>query len=445
MKRWSLGTYHGLRRKHVDTYLNEFVFRYNRRFYRHVSFETLLGLAADKKPASYWDLIKRDNPRKSAGRLYATPLPHIDEPELNGISLADPKGQHFIPCVHLRHFAGHDPKGQVWTFNKNTGAMWSAIPEETAKQTQFYSIQTEDEIYIAIANSRRSSMVGGNQHGPTSSTGCQASVCDALAITNAGTCRSAANCRRHRYRRFFSTPDARAISVTSEAKTSSRLHSKRCAQTSMQLSAVFGLDPGGCEMISTRGRWAVNWDSFSVFVGGADDPTPVGSGMMGQELKKIANSLLIAFVVSVSTNVERSFADTDTKSGTAPQAQELSESYALPITPPLHQGDTGLCWMFATLSMLETNYRARHPGSQISLSRGAMQVEALEDRLERLVRGELNRLPEGGLAVEAIALIRKDGMVAQSDFRDILNSNRLPSRSKRTLLAFPIAEARKRL
>jgi hypothetical protein len=59
MKRWSLGTYHGLRRKHVDTYLNEFVFRYNRRFYRHVSFETLLGLAADKKPASYWDLIKR--------------------------------------------------------------------------------------------------------------------------------------------------------------------------------------------------------------------------------------------------------------------------------------------------------------------------------------------------------------------------------------------------
>ena len=25
MKRWSLGTYHGLRRKHVDTYLNEFV------------------------------------------------------------------------------------------------------------------------------------------------------------------------------------------------------------------------------------------------------------------------------------------------------------------------------------------------------------------------------------------------------------------------------------
>jgi len=84
MKRWGLGTYHGLRRKHVDTYLNEFVFRYNRRFYRHVSFEMLLGLAADKEPASYWDIIKRDNPRKEAGRADATPLPYIDEPESTG-------------------------------------------------------------------------------------------------------------------------------------------------------------------------------------------------------------------------------------------------------------------------------------------------------------------------------------------------------------------------
>ena len=32
MRRWSLGTYQDLRSKHVDTYLNEFVFRYNRRY-----------------------------------------------------------------------------------------------------------------------------------------------------------------------------------------------------------------------------------------------------------------------------------------------------------------------------------------------------------------------------------------------------------------------------
>ena len=63
MKRWGLGTYHGLRRKHLDTYLNEFVFRYNRRFYRHVSFETVLGLASHKEPLDYWTIIGRKNPR----------------------------------------------------------------------------------------------------------------------------------------------------------------------------------------------------------------------------------------------------------------------------------------------------------------------------------------------------------------------------------------------
>jgi hypothetical protein len=53
MKRWRLGTYHGLHRKHVAAYLNEFVFRDNRRFHRHVSFEALLGLAALDEPTSY--------------------------------------------------------------------------------------------------------------------------------------------------------------------------------------------------------------------------------------------------------------------------------------------------------------------------------------------------------------------------------------------------------
>ena len=84
LKRWALGTYHGLRRKHVDTYLNEFVFRYNRRFYRHVSFEALLGLATHHEPTGYWDIIKRDNPRKGTGRPHAPRLLHIDGPESTG-------------------------------------------------------------------------------------------------------------------------------------------------------------------------------------------------------------------------------------------------------------------------------------------------------------------------------------------------------------------------
>ncbi len=73
MKRWGLGTYHGLRRTYIDTYLNEFVFRYNRRFYRHVSFETLLGLAARHEPAGYWDIIEKDNPRNGARTVRRAP------------------------------------------------------------------------------------------------------------------------------------------------------------------------------------------------------------------------------------------------------------------------------------------------------------------------------------------------------------------------------------
>jgi len=84
LKRWALGTYHGLRRKHVDTYLNEFVFRYNRRFYRHISFEALLGLATRRNPTGYWDIIKRGNPHKSAGPPPAPRLLHIDRPESTG-------------------------------------------------------------------------------------------------------------------------------------------------------------------------------------------------------------------------------------------------------------------------------------------------------------------------------------------------------------------------
>ena len=54
LKRWALGTYRGLRRKHIDAYLEEFVFRYNRRFYRHVSFETVAGSprAAAQRPTA---------------------------------------------------------------------------------------------------------------------------------------------------------------------------------------------------------------------------------------------------------------------------------------------------------------------------------------------------------------------------------------------------------
>jgi transposase-like protein len=90
MKRWGLGIYHGLRDKHLDTYLNEFAFRYNRRFYRHVSFETVLGIASRREPASYWTIIGRENPRTAAPAASAGRRPHrvksldLDQPESTG-------------------------------------------------------------------------------------------------------------------------------------------------------------------------------------------------------------------------------------------------------------------------------------------------------------------------------------------------------------------------
>jgi len=57
LKTWALGVYHGLRRKHLQAYLDEFVFRFNRRRYRHAAFRSLLAIATTKKPITYHMLI----------------------------------------------------------------------------------------------------------------------------------------------------------------------------------------------------------------------------------------------------------------------------------------------------------------------------------------------------------------------------------------------------
>jgi hypothetical protein len=57
LKVWALGVYHGLRRKHLQSYLDEFVFRFNRRRTRHAAFRSLLGIAAGHSPLTYQMLI----------------------------------------------------------------------------------------------------------------------------------------------------------------------------------------------------------------------------------------------------------------------------------------------------------------------------------------------------------------------------------------------------
>lgn len=60
LKAWLDGTFHGVGKQHLQAYLNEFMFRFNRRFYRAVSFRTLLGLGSIRLGPTYRSLYDRD-------------------------------------------------------------------------------------------------------------------------------------------------------------------------------------------------------------------------------------------------------------------------------------------------------------------------------------------------------------------------------------------------
>ena len=59
LKVWALSVYHGLRRRHLQSYLDEFVFRFNRRRNRNAAFPALLGLAAGHPAVTYDTLVSR--------------------------------------------------------------------------------------------------------------------------------------------------------------------------------------------------------------------------------------------------------------------------------------------------------------------------------------------------------------------------------------------------
>jgi predicted RNA-binding Zn-ribbon protein involved in translation (DUF1610 family) len=50
LKRFAMGVYHGFRRKYLQAYLDEFVFRWNRRRHYAVSFDSLLGIGIGVGP-----------------------------------------------------------------------------------------------------------------------------------------------------------------------------------------------------------------------------------------------------------------------------------------------------------------------------------------------------------------------------------------------------------
>jgi transposase-like protein len=56
LKTWLQGTHHGVSHQHLQAYLNEFTFRFNRRFYPFNAFRSLLGIAGDIVAPTFKDL-----------------------------------------------------------------------------------------------------------------------------------------------------------------------------------------------------------------------------------------------------------------------------------------------------------------------------------------------------------------------------------------------------
>ena len=55
---WLLGTHHGVSSAHLQGYLNEFVFRFNRRFWPMVGFESVLKIAVQVEPSTVRNFYK---------------------------------------------------------------------------------------------------------------------------------------------------------------------------------------------------------------------------------------------------------------------------------------------------------------------------------------------------------------------------------------------------
>jgi len=57
LKAWLHGTHRWASREHLPVYLDEYVFRHNRRGNPHAAFQTLLGLSTHHQPSSYRQII----------------------------------------------------------------------------------------------------------------------------------------------------------------------------------------------------------------------------------------------------------------------------------------------------------------------------------------------------------------------------------------------------
>ena len=58
LKTWLQGTHRGVAPEHLQAYLDEFVFRHNRRATPMAAFQTLLGLSTTHQPTTYAEITQ---------------------------------------------------------------------------------------------------------------------------------------------------------------------------------------------------------------------------------------------------------------------------------------------------------------------------------------------------------------------------------------------------
>jgi transposase-like protein len=69
LKTWLRGIHHGVSPQHLPAYLNEFTFRFNRRFYPFNAFRSLLGIAGEVTAPTYAELYAKKTRPTTSSRL----------------------------------------------------------------------------------------------------------------------------------------------------------------------------------------------------------------------------------------------------------------------------------------------------------------------------------------------------------------------------------------
>ena len=88
LQQWLIGTYHGVSKAQLQVYLDEFVFRHNRRRQPMAAFQTLLGLGTGQAPTLRTD-SRRSGYRGSNG-LIATCWGLLKQPDKQETACAYP-------------------------------------------------------------------------------------------------------------------------------------------------------------------------------------------------------------------------------------------------------------------------------------------------------------------------------------------------------------------